>query len=685
LKYRHIETITALLTALLLGACADYANPAAPCVPNAARACACDGGGDGWQVCSGGGEWLACVCDPEGALPPPRTGTARLRVEPAWLDFSDTVAGTTARREVELTNDGDLAAALSLELIEDLKPEDQRRELSWDADAPPDQRLTLEPGQRLRLALRYTPQDTNPDTGRLHVREHSGDQTETFTVNILADGSLQDIDAPRRMIFGRAPVGRELSEDALIQNVGGAALTLTRAQLADADDFSLCLRAPDQERFDCGDDALASPLQLLPGQSALARVTWRPRQRGDAQGWLLIHSNDPDEHVTAIQLLGGATEPCLELLSGDGGVDFGEVPVGSTGRSAIRVRNCSLRQELVIGALRVSGDAAFSAPARPAPPLALAPGQEQELPVHFSPTRAALAEGMLEIVSNDPQNSPLLLPLRGVGVPVDNCAVAIGRAMLESQPGVWSDDLVAPPLDTLRLDASESFDPDLPGVEGAISRYEWTVTQRPDGSTSPLEPLEPSGAIQSLFLDLVGVYRLQLQVFDAEGRRGCAPVNLTARVVADEDIHVQLVWSTPGDRDQTDFNGTDLDLHFLHPNGAWNNPPWDCYWSNTEPDWGVQNRGDDNPSLDIDDTDGAGPENINLDNPEAVPYRVGAYYFNAGGFGRSEVTVRVYLGGALAFEALDRVMTDGQFWDVATIDWARVRVVAVDELRRGFP
>jgi hypothetical protein len=679
-----------LLAALTLWGCVDYAGPSSPCIPGAAQACTCGDGANGWQVCSPSGQWQSCVCDatPGGPVvgdPLPRVGTASLRVEPAFLDFSGTQAGQRAIRRVSVTNDGDTTALFSAELEETVKPEDQRRELSWDASQAPPQRLTLEPGQSTWLTVVYVPQDTWADDGWVHITELQGD-SDPYSVRLLADGSLQDLEAPRRLVFGRTQVGRQVTRAATLRNVGGAVREIKRLQVLGSQAFSMCIQGQGEEVCADAQGFGALDRRLMPQEALEVSVTYQASAEGSEEASLLVRSNDPDERETLVRLIAGATEPCLELVQPTDGLDFGEVPLEQRRQQTLELRNCSVRQDLVLDSPRVSGDSAFQATLPGQAPVSLAPGETTEVTVTFTPRLQITHTGTLSLISNDPENSPLSLPLLGVGVPVDNCAIAVASATLESAPGEAGDDLVAPPLDTIYLDGSDSFDPDLPDIAGAISRYEWTVLQRPNGSTSPLQPQEEGrGARADMFLDLVGTYRFQLQVFDQSGNPACAPAVVVARVVADEDIHVQLVWNTPNDNDEADTNGTDLDLHLLHPNGSWNNSPWDCYWSNGEPDWGARGRLDDNPSLDIDDTDGAGPENINLDNPEAVPYRVGVFYFSSGGFGRSNATARVYLGGALAFEEVDVSMRDSQFWEVAVIDWARIQVNRVGTLTRGFP
>jgi hypothetical protein len=157
-------------------------------------------------------------------------------------------------------------------------------------------------------------------------------------------------------------------------------------------------------------------------------------------------------------------------------------------------------------------------------------------------------------------------------------------------------------------------------------------------------------------------------------------------VVANELIHIELLWDTPNDPDQTDDGpeaGADLDLHFLHPFASgldvdldgqpdgWFDQPFDCFWFNAHPNWASMDPMiDDDPGLDLDDTDGAGPENINLNLPEnAMTYRVGVHYWNDHNFGPSLATVRVYLYSELVFEQAGVELVNHDMWEVATIDW----------------
>ena len=93
------------------------------------------------------------------------------------------------------------------------------------------------------------------------------------------------------------------------------------------------------------------------------------------------------------------------------------------------------------------------------------------------------------------------------------------------------------------------------------------------------------------------------------------------------------------------------------------------------------------PSLDIDDTDGAGPENINMKDPEpGLTYAVGVYYYADAGYGPAYATVRIYIQGTREFEYRDMYLPSrGSFWYVSTISWPSADIFSVAQVQQGFP
>ena len=157
-------------------------------------------------------------------------------------------------------------------------------------------------------------------------------------------------------------------------------------------------------------------------------------------------------------------------------------------------------------------------------------------------------------------------------------------------------------------------------------------------------------------------------------------------------LHVQLTWVTPSAPAPSSVNGGDLDLHLIHPDaptradapdldgdGApdpYFDPIYDCDWYNRTPDWGRSGDAGDDPVQDIDDVDGDGPESINLDEPEALVYRVAAYYSNDRSVGASTPTVKIYLGGELVDTIEGPSLVKGDLWCAAFVDIPGRRVVS---------
>lgn len=219
---------------------------------------------------------------------------------------------------------------------------------------------------------------------------------------------------------------------------------------------------------------------------------------------------------------------------------------------------------------------------------------------------------------------------------------------------------------------------------GPIVSWHWTVTQ-PAGSKSIF--MATNTAPDPTFeVNVAGLYVFVLTIRDWAGATSTsAPVSVS--VVPDEAIHVELLWDTPADPDETDEGpeaGADLDLHFMHPyaktgsdcDGDGVGDPWfdghfDCFWFNPNPDWASSDQMvDDDPGLDLADTDGAGPEIVNLNAPEmSTTYLIAAHYPDDHGFGPSQVEVRIYVYGALTYQGNAVELTEGDLWEVVTIDW----------------
>ncbi|MCB9545076.1 MAG: hypothetical protein H6706_04200 [Myxococcales bacterium] len=230
-------------------------------------------------------------------------------------------------------------------------------------------------------------------------------------------------------------------------------------------------------------------------------------------------------------------------------------------------------------------------------------------------------------------------------------------------------------------------------------RATWRMVQQPGGSTSTPNPSNQLST--RIFADLLGEYTLELEVEDENGGIGRCTTNLTT--ITSDGLRIEMVWNVNARGDTSD-----VDMHLLRAPGA----QWfedggrgdDCFFRNcrvcdsydeaacrqqlaqfnnsgrTPPaqvEWTAPLDADD-PRLDLDDVEGNGPENINIQAPRAGTYRLGVHYWEDDGFGASSVTVRIFCGGELAREFEPLVMQPGgdnggpttEFWEVADIVWS---------------
>ena len=131
--------------------------------------------------------------------------------------------------------------------------------------------------------------------------------------------------------------------------------------------------------------------------------------------------------------------------------------------------------------------------------------------------------------------------------------------------------------------------------------------------------------------------------------------------LADIGLHIRLEWDT---------DLTDVDMHVLAPNGVLWSCESDCYFANGQPNWGDPNRFEDDPFLDVDDVDGFGPENINIEDPAPGTYRVLIQYWDAheGDPPTSTVTVLTF-GQPVATYGPQRMTDPDEVWEVVDIEW----------------
>lgn len=646
---------------------------------------------------------------------PGTISTGELQVVPEAFRFGKLAIGEDADRVVQLENVGSGTAIIANVRFE-VDNGDEEFELYWKDASDGDEfvgvtrtgddqfpyPIRIASGDSYYLVLNYTAVREVPVGGTIILETNLPDSPEVEIPVVLAEGSPEINVAPRIHDFDRVPAGEVGETTVQISNVGQLDLVVSRALLNGSQDFKPLVEVDGDLR---DPRQVAEPLKVLaPSESFEITVRYAPQVEGPDTAELTIFSNDPNQPEVSVLLRANGATPCLEV--NPPALEFQTSLVNRTDSRPMSLESCGGAPiEISRIYLAEGSDPAYALVDDSLPMLpALMPEYSEEdrvnglppparsIEVAFTPREERIHNGTLIIESNDPVHPRLEVPLLGRGV-TNACPQA--RAVV--------DEFYVVPLDVVVLDGSPSIDQD--AADNRPVSYQWVITSRPDGSVSQphesfYDPAQPAnGGLDDdtstptavFFVDLAGTYTAELRVRDNLGLDSIAcenPAVVTIVAKPEEAIHVQLVWRTPGDEDETEGGGTDLDLHLLHPNAEnWFSRPYDCHYAEPVPDWGQLDNSADDPSLDIDDINGAGPENINLDNPEntdilGAPYLVGVHYYNSRDrvtgqdYGPSFATVRIFIEGELAWDYTDggnpgerEMEAEDHFWDVAQISW----------------
>ena len=650
-----------------------------------------------------------------------KSQTGEILITPSEYSFPKIAPGDNVDREVAVENTG--AGDLLIRKITVDIPADEEFELFWrvtqdgdtfqgiarDGTDRFDYPIKIASGERLWLVLNYAPNDIAFSEGTVVLDTNLPDAVQRIPVKISEAGAEIAV-SPRTVDFDRVAAGDDATRQVTVSNIGQATLNFSQILLNGSQDFTPLINGKDprrqpeilQDPDGDGSDGLAPD-----GQFQIT-VRYAPQVEGPDTGELSIFSDDPQVPEFKVNLIANGSTPCLAV--NPPALEFRTSLVNRTDSRPLAIESCG-DQQVQIDRIRLADDSdpAFELDAEILVELpAILPGAAPDAPppsrtirVAFTPREQRIHNGTLIIESNDPFSPSREVSLLGRGV-LNACPQARAAA----------DDFDVLPLDVVVLDGTPSIDQD--GPNSRPVEYEWVITSRPEGSVSQpsesfFDAAQPANGgpeddnttpTALFFVDLAGTYTAELRVRDNLGLDSIACENAAVVTIVakpDQAIHVQLVWDTPGDEDQTDHEGADLDLHLLHPNADnWFSAPYDAHYANPVPDWGQLENPSDDPSLDIDDINGAGPENVNLDNPENTetlqgPYLVGVHYYSSRGrvtgaeFGPSCATVRVFLKGELAWDYTEdgapgcrEMEAEGHFWDVAQITWPEARVVTRD-------
>lgn len=308
-------------------------------------------------------------------------------------------------------------------------------------------------------------------------------------------------------------------------------------------------------------------------------------------------------------------------------------------------------------------------------------------------------DGLLVLESNAP-NAPIIeIPLQAA---IRTAPVAVAQlhtcdqntpatSTAHSVPDTTncSDPNNIRPLGRVFLDGTRSYDPARPTDPTAIVQYRWELISWPAGTDTALMDLRGSNtSLFSAWLPLAGQYVARLHVTNDQGIESgiSSTSDVTFTALPDSRVHIQLVWDNP-------TNDQDLHVVYAGTGDVVYGSQSDCFWKNCRPStctranactpvrWftDVAAYEGPNPRLDIDDTHGLGPENVNISEPRAGQYRVYAYYYGLvdPADDPTQVTVRIYVDAVLRAE-YRRTLRRDDLWAVAQITWEDGRTAQVN-------
>jgi hypothetical protein len=241
--------------------------------------------------------------------------------------------------------------------------------------------------------------------------------------------STPDIEVtPTRVDFGSVPLGQSIERSVNVRNTGAAPLTVN----------SIISTAPAFQ--------VVSPtgsFTVVAGSQQTVSVRLTPSAAGLQIGMLNISSNDPDEATVIVQLSGSgqaAGAPEIEIMPAS--LNFGTVVTGSTVDLQVSVMNTGsapLNVSPAVGSNVITPIPPFSL-VSPLSPFTVPAGGLQIITVRFTPTIEGVLTGSLNLLTNDPDEIIVIVPLSGIGTTpsapdidvtptsLDFGAVAIGQS-----------------------------------------------------------------------------------------------------------------------------------------------------------------------------------------------------------------------------------------------------------------
>lgn len=249
---------------------------------------------------------LACTSGPD-----LNKGKAEMVVSPARVDFGEVVLRNYVTVRVRLQNEG-----YGTLLVEDVALGDGTSPDFAVVSFPEEVRH----GEEAYVELTYTPDVEGQDFGTV-VFTTNDSVAPVLTLELEGMGTLPRVDIdPEILYFGMVTPGESVTLTTSVGAAGSGKLRVTGVGFAGEEDVAFSYTLPAD---------FAEPYVVSQGFTFPISVTFSPPDEAEYTGELWIETNDPEEPVAAVRLLGNTVDdptenepPVVEILDPDNGEYF---------------------------------------------------------------------------------------------------------------------------------------------------------------------------------------------------------------------------------------------------------------------------------------------------------------------------------------------------------------------------
>jgi len=270
--------------------------------------------------------------------------------------------------------------------------------------------LVVAPGQSTLVPLTFKPRAAGGRQAEAVVLTNDTDPANVSRATLTGVGTSPTLELSSTYLdngvlkFGNVLVGTPSSPRTLkVTNRGNGPLTLSAMSLGGADAAAYILTPP------------TLPLTLQPGSSTEISLALKPDVDRPFSAQLVMNSNDANALSVVVPLSGLGVRQQIQLS--ESSLEFGNLLVNN--KSSLRKVTVTNNSDtnVTLTALSVEGAGApqFSLATLPLP-LILAPSQEQEVGLYFTPQSEADVNCVLKITFSD-LPAPLEVALHGKGIP----------------------------------------------------------------------------------------------------------------------------------------------------------------------------------------------------------------------------------------------------------------------------